>query len=41
MPCNGLQLEGVEGLLKGTLKGVSGLIIKPITGTLDATAKTT
>ena len=31
----------IKGVLKGIIKGVTGIIIKPLTGTLDATAKTT
>jgi vacuolar protein sorting-associated protein 13A/C len=32
--------EGMKGLIKGTAKGITGLIIKPVTGILDASAKT-
>ena len=39
-PYRGGLDDGVSGFLKGTLKGVSGVIIKPISGVLDATAKT-
>lgn len=39
-PYNGSVDEGVTGFLKGTLKGVSGVIMKPLSGALDATAKT-
>jgi len=39
-PYNGYKRNGVSGFLKGTLKGTTGLIIKPISGVLDLTANT-
>ena len=38
-PYQGVKNEGFTGLIKGTLKGISGIITKPISGALDATAK--
>lgn len=40
-PFEGAKKDGVKGFFKGALQGVSGLVIKPITGVLDAAAKTT
>jgi vacuolar protein sorting-associated protein 13A/C len=39
-PIEEAKKNGVIGLFKGTGKGLAGLIIKPIAGVLDATAKT-
>jgi hypothetical protein len=39
-PIKGAQREGMKGFMKGTYKGVSGLIVKPISGTLDFFSKT-
>ena len=39
-PLEGAKKEGVKGFLKGAWKGVSGLIVKPLTGVLDAASKT-
>lgn len=39
-PYKGSIDEGVTGFFKGTLKGFSGVITKPLSGILDATAKT-
>lgn len=42
MPKKEWQKEpSTNGLIKGVFKGITGLITKPITGTFDATAKTT
>jgi vacuolar protein sorting-associated protein 13A/C len=40
-PFEGAKKDGVKGFFKGTLQGLSGLVIKPVTGILDAAAKTT
>eukprot|EP01016_Furgasonia_blochmanni_P028936 TRINITY_DN3047_c0_g1_i13.p1 TRINITY_DN3047_c0_g1~~TRINITY_DN3047_c0_g1_i13.p1 ORF type:complete len:476 (-),score=92.45 TRINITY_DN3047_c0_g1_i13:1633-3060(-) len=40
MPYEGAQREGVLGFCKGALRGLAGLVIKPVTGLLDATTKT-
>ncbi len=40
-PFEGAKKEGVKGCFKGCLKGITGLIVKPITGCLDAASKTT
>lgn len=32
--------EGGMGVLKGSIAGLTGLLIKPITGLIDATSKT-
>jgi vacuolar protein sorting-associated protein 13A/C len=40
-PFEGAKKDGVKGFFKGTLQGISGLVIKPVTGILDAAAKTT
>jgi vacuolar protein sorting-associated protein 13A/C len=40
-PFEGAKKGGVTGFFKGTLQGLSGLVIKPVTGILDAAAKTT
>ena len=32
--------DGFRGLMKGTAMGISGLIIKPVSGVVDASAKT-
>lgn len=40
-PFEGAKKDGVKGFFKGTLQGISGLIIKPVAGLLDAAAKTT
>ncbi|KAL4445126.1 hypothetical protein ABPG74_018854 [Tetrahymena malaccensis] len=39
-PIQGARNGGVKGFLKGTWQGVSGLIIKPLSGILDAASKT-
>ncbi|CAD8160815.1 unnamed protein product [Paramecium octaurelia] len=38
-PYQETQQNGFKGFVKGTLKGLSGLIVKPIAGVLDASAK--
>lgn len=38
-PYEGTKKEGIKGLLKGTAKGITGFIIKPVAGVLDASAK--
>ena len=35
----GARKEGLPGLVKGALKGVTGLVVKPIAGSLDAVSK--
>ena len=39
-PYYGIENDGFKGFLKGSVKGISGLFIKPFTGILDATSKT-
>lgn len=39
-PYAGAKKEGMTGFLKGTYKGVSGLVVKPISGALDFFSKT-
>lgn len=39
-PYRETQKDGIRGLFKGTLKGLTGLVVKPIAGVLDASAKT-
>ena len=39
-PVEGVKSGGCKGLAKGTYQGVSGLVIKPVAGVLDATSKT-
>ena len=34
-PIKGLKKEGVKGFLKGTMKGITGLFAKPVSGLLD------
>lgn len=29
----------MTGFIKGTIKGISGLVVKPVSGVLDASAK--
>ena len=40
MPYFGAKNEGSFGLIKGTFKGLIGVISKPISGSFDAVAKT-
>ena len=39
-PIKGAQKDGVKGFFVGGYKGVSGLVVKPISGTLDFFSKT-
>ena len=39
-PIEGASKGGVKGFLKGTFQGLSGLIVKPVSGLLDAASKT-
>jgi len=39
-PVQGVASGGCKGLARGTYQGVSGLVIKPVAGVLDATSKT-
>lgn len=39
-PFEGAKKGGVKGFFKGTWQGVSGLVVKPVTGVLDAASKT-
>lgn len=39
-PIQGAKSGGVKGFFKGTYKGVSGLVVKPISGALDFFSKT-
>ena len=36
----GAKKSGFGGFLSGTLKGLSGLVVKPVSGTLDFMSKT-
>jgi vacuolar protein sorting-associated protein 13A/C len=36
----GIKSGGFTGFFKGTAQGIAGLVIKPVTGVLDATSKT-
>jgi len=38
-PYVGAKKGGVVGLMKGTLKGITGAFFKPIVGTLDFISK--
>lgn len=40
-PVEGAQKGGFVGFLKGTGKGLAGLVVKPVSGTLDAVSKVT
>jgi vacuolar protein sorting-associated protein 13A/C len=40
-PIEGAQQESVKGFGKGILKGVAGLVVKPVSGVLDLFSKTT
>ena len=35
-----MKKGGFTGFLKGTVKGIAGLVVKPVTGIIDATSKT-
>jgi vacuolar protein sorting-associated protein 13A/C len=39
-PSEGFQREGAVGFIKGALSGTAGLIVKPVTGTMDFVVKT-
>jgi vacuolar protein sorting-associated protein 13A/C len=39
-PYQGMKEEGFFGAIKGSLKGIAGLITKPLIGIIDATSKT-
>jgi vacuolar protein sorting-associated protein 13A/C len=39
-PIRGARTGGVKGLMKGTLKGLGGVVVKPISGGLDFIMKT-
>ena len=41
MPVNGARQEGVKGFVKGSVRGLSGVLIKPVSGALDLVMKTT
>lgn len=40
MPVKGAKEKGFTGFLTGTVKGVAGLVAKPVSGTLDIISKT-
>ena len=40
-PFNGAQNNGFPGFLSGTMLGLSGIVLKPVTGILDLTSKFT
>lgn len=39
-PVQGAEKDGIEGFFKGTLKGLAGLVVKPVVGVMDMTSKT-
>lgn len=39
-PIKGAQKDGMMGFMSGSYKGVSGLIVKPLSGALDFFSKT-
>lgn len=39
-PVQGAEKNGLPGFLLGTAKGIGGLVIKPISGVIDAASKT-
>jgi len=39
-PMEGASTDGAKGFFKGTVKGVTGLVAKPVAGILDAASKT-
>jgi len=39
-PMEGASADGAKGFFKGTVKGVTGLVAKPVAGILDAASKT-
>lgn len=39
-PFEGAKKDGFKGFIKGTWQGISGLVIKPVAGILDAASKT-
>lgn len=41
MPVRGAKEEGVKGFFKGTVKGIAGLVTKPVAGVLDLASQTT
>lgn len=41
MPMIGARQEGVKGFVKGSVRGLSGVLIKPVSGALDLVMKTT
>lgn len=40
-PIKGAKESGAKGLVRGTVKGVGGMIFKPLSGGLDVIMKTT
>lgn len=36
----GVEKDGLPGFFLGGLKGITGLVIKPVSGIIDATTKT-
>jgi len=40
-PMQGVKQEGAKGFMKGTFKGLRGVVVKPISGGLDLIMKTT
>lgn len=39
-PAEGVKKDGVKGLFVGGAKGLAGLVVKPVSGTIDFFAKT-
>ena len=39
-PLEGAERKGIAGFFLGAAKGVSGLVLKPVSGIIDATTKT-
>lgn len=40
-PIEGVSKDGVGGFFKGVVKGVTGLVVQPVTGVLDGVSKLT
>ena len=39
-PAEGLRRDGASGLAIGTVQGIAGLVVKPVTGAIDLVSKT-
>ena len=38
-PAEGFRQDGASGLALGALKGIAGLVVKPVSGVMDAVSK--